>query len=49
MGFYGNITNTARTQFQFDKIYSNRYEMDNTFHLLLESQTFSMQLAQVQL
>jgi hypothetical protein len=29
MGFYGNITNTARTQFQFDKIYSNRYEMDN--------------------
>lgn len=29
MGFYGNITNTARTQFQFDKIYSNRYEMDS--------------------
>lgn len=29
MGFYGNITNTARTQFQFDKIYPNRYEMDN--------------------
>lgn len=29
MGFYGNITNTSRTQFQFDKIYSNRWEMDN--------------------
>lgn len=28
MGFYGNITNTARTQFQFDKIYPNRTEMD---------------------
>ena len=26
--FYGNITNTSRTQFQFDKIYPNRYEMD---------------------
>lgn len=29
MGFYGNITNTARTQFQFDKIYPNRYTMDS--------------------
>lgn len=29
MGFYGNITNTSKTQFQFDKIYPNRYEMDN--------------------
>ena len=28
MGFYGNITNTTRTQFQFDKVYPNRYEMD---------------------
>ena len=28
MGFYGNITNTARTQFQFDKIYSNRKAME---------------------
>ena len=28
MGFYGNITNAARTQFQFDKIYPNRYEME---------------------
>lgn len=28
MGFYGNITNTARTQFQFDKTYPNRYEME---------------------
>lgn len=26
--FYGNITNTSKTQFQFDKIYSNRYEME---------------------
>lgn len=30
MGFYGNITNTAKTQFQFDRIYPNRYEMDNS-------------------
>lgn len=30
MGFYGNITNTARTQFSFDKIYSNKYEMVNS-------------------
>lgn len=28
MGFYGNITNTSRTQFQFDKIYASRAEMD---------------------
>lgn len=28
MGFYGNITNTSKTQFQFDKIYPNRTEMD---------------------
>ena len=28
MGFYGNITNTSRTQFQFDKVYSNRHEME---------------------
>lgn len=28
MGFYGNITNTNRTQFVFDKTYSNRAEMD---------------------
>lgn len=27
-GFYGNITNTSKTQFQFDKIYPNRYEME---------------------
>lgn len=27
MGFYGNITNTARTQFQFDLIYPNKTEM----------------------
>lgn len=25
---YGNITNTARTQFQFDRIYPNKREMD---------------------
>lgn len=30
MGFYGNITNTARTSFQFDKIYSSRYIMDQS-------------------
>ena len=28
MGFYGKITNTSKTQFTFDKIYSNRVEMD---------------------
>ena len=28
MGFYGNITNTSRTQFQFDRVYSNRRVMD---------------------
>ena len=28
MGFYGNITNVSRTQFQFDKIYPNRRNMD---------------------
>lgn len=27
MGFYGNITNTARTQFQFDRIFSSRSVM----------------------
>jgi predicted RNA-binding protein len=29
MGFYGNITNTSRTQFQFDKTFPNRATMDN--------------------
>lgn len=28
MGFYGNITNTSKTTFAFDKIYSNRYEAE---------------------
>lgn len=28
MGFYGNITNTSKTTFTFDKIYKNRQEMD---------------------
>lgn len=28
MGFYGNITNASRTQFQFDRVYANRAEMD---------------------
>ena len=28
MGFYGNITNTSKTTFQFDKIYPNRLSMD---------------------
>jgi hypothetical protein len=27
MGFYGNITNTSKTTFQFDKTYSNRNQM----------------------
>ena len=28
MGFYGNITNTSKTTFQFDRIYPNRLAMD---------------------
>ena len=28
MGFYGNITNTTQTNFVFDKIYTNRYSME---------------------
>lgn len=28
MGFYGNITNTSKTTFSFDKIYKNRQTMD---------------------
>jgi hypothetical protein len=28
MAFYGNITNTSRTQFQFDKIYPNKCTME---------------------
>lgn len=28
MGFYGNITNTSKTQFQFDKTFPNRAVMD---------------------
>lgn len=28
MGFYGNITNTSKTTFSFDKIYANRRDMD---------------------
>ena len=28
MGFYGNITNAAKAQFAFDKVYANRYEAD---------------------
>ncbi len=28
MGFYGNITNTGRTHFQFDFIFENRRQMD---------------------
>ena len=28
MGFYGNIADTSRIQFQFDKIFSSRYDMD---------------------
>ena len=29
MGFYGNIKNTSRTQFSFDKVYPNRYSLDS--------------------
>ena len=28
MGFYGNITNTSNTTFQFDRIYGSRHEME---------------------
>lgn len=28
MSFYGNVTNTSRTHFQFDRIYSSRKEME---------------------
>lgn len=28
MAFYGNVTNTSKTTFSFDRTYSNRYEMD---------------------
>ena len=29
MGFYGNIADTSRIHFQFDKIFSSRYAMDS--------------------
>lgn len=29
MSFYGNITNTSKTTFSFDKIYANRRDMDD--------------------
>lgn len=29
MGFYGNLSNSARTQLYFDRIYSNRKEMED--------------------
>lgn len=32
MGFYGNITNTSRTQFQFDKIYPSRRVMEESMN-----------------
>lgn len=28
MGFYGNINNTTKVQFNFDRIFSSRYDMD---------------------
>ena len=28
MGFYGNTTDTSKTHFQFDKIFSSRTAMD---------------------
>ena len=30
MGFYGNITNTSKTQFTFDRIYPNRFTLQNS-------------------
>ena len=32
MGFYGNITNTSKTNFVFDKIYTNRKAMDSNIN-----------------
>ena len=32
MGFYGNITNSSKTTFSFDKTYPNRYEADLGCH-----------------
>ena len=29
MGFYGKVTNVNNTSFSFDKVYPNRYMMDN--------------------
>ena len=29
MGFYGNLSNSARTQLHFDRIYPNRKEMED--------------------
>jgi hypothetical protein len=28
MGFYGNISNTSKASFQFDRIYANKHDMD---------------------
>ena len=28
MGFYGNVTNTSKTTFSFDLIYTTRVDMD---------------------
>lgn len=33
MGFYGNITNTSKTQFQFDRTYPNRATMEATMNV----------------
>ena len=33
MGFYGNITNTSKTNFSYDKIYETRTEMDGNANL----------------
>ena len=30
MGFYGNISNTSKTSFQFDRVYANKRDMDNS-------------------
>ena len=31
MGFYGNITNTSKTQFNFDAIFPSRVDLENSF------------------
>ena len=37
MSFYGNITDVRPTHFQFDKIFSNRAEMDRELELGIDN------------